>query len=263
MAVFVRQLFLYKGNPTRVVSIFLWLVIDIIQWGFITKYLGTLGTATFSFVTVILGAIILWEFMARVQQGIMMAFLEDIWTQNFINFFASPLRVREYLSGLVLTSIVSSVAGFVVMVAIAGMVFGYNVLALGAMIIPFMFVLLLFGISMGLFVSAVVFRLGPSAEWLGWPIPLVLSLFAGVYYPISTLPPVLRIIARIVPPSYVFESLRIIFSGGGYPPGLVTNLLIGGALSIIYLLMASRFFVVIYRKNLVSGAIARFNAEAL
>ena len=88
-AIFVRQVFLYRSNPVRLVSIFLWLVIDIMQWGFISKYLGSFGEATFGFVTVILGAIILWEFMARVQQGIMMAFLEDIWTQNFINFFAS------------------------------------------------------------------------------------------------------------------------------------------------------------------------------
>ena len=78
-----------------------------VQWGFISKYLGSFGQATFSFVTVILGAIILWEFMVRVQQGIMMAFLEDIWTQNFINFFASPLKIREYLCGLVMTSVAS------------------------------------------------------------------------------------------------------------------------------------------------------------
>jgi ABC-2 type transport system permease protein len=263
MAIFVRQLFLYKGNPTRLVGIFLWLVIDVIQWGFITKYLGTFGKATFSFVTVVLGAIILWEFMARIQQGIMMAFLEDIWTQNFINFFASPLKVREYLSGLVLTSIVSSLAGLVVMIAVAAAVFGYNVLIAGITIIPFMIVLLLFGVAMGIFVSAVVFRLGPSAEWLGWPIPLVLSLFAGVYYPISTLPQVLRGVARLVPPSYVFESLRIILSGGGHPPNVAVNLAIGGCLSIVYLILASRFFVAIYRRNLTSGAIGRFNAEAL
>ena len=77
LAIFVRQVFLFKSNPTRLVSIFLWLIIDIIQWGFISRYLGSLGQATFSFITVILGAIILWEFMARIEQGIMMAFLED------------------------------------------------------------------------------------------------------------------------------------------------------------------------------------------
>ena len=92
LAIFVRQLFLLKSNPTRLVSIFLWLIIDIIQWGFISKYLGSLGEATFGFVTVALGAIILWEFMSRIENGIMMAFLEDVWSQNLINFFASPLK---------------------------------------------------------------------------------------------------------------------------------------------------------------------------
>ena len=90
---------------TRLASIFLWLLVDIILWGFISRYLGSLGQATFGFVTVILGAIILWEFVSRIQQGMMTSFLEDIWTQNFINYFASPLRIAEYLSGLVLTSI--------------------------------------------------------------------------------------------------------------------------------------------------------------
>jgi ABC-2 type transport system permease protein len=262
-AIFVRQLFLYKSNPTRLASIFLWLVIDVIQWGFISKYLGSFGEATFSFITVILGAIILWEFMARIQQGIMMAFLEDIWTQNFINFFASPLKIREYLSGLVTTSVVSGLAGFLVMVAIAGALFGYNVLKTGLLLIPFMLILLTFGIAMGIFVSAVVFRLGPSAEWLGWPIPMVLSVFAGVYYPISALPPTLAVFAKLIPPAYVFQSLRAILASGGFPPDLVQDLVIGALLSIAYLVGACYFFVAIYRRNLKSGSIARFNAESL
>ncbi|HEY3275990.1 MAG TPA: hypothetical protein VGJ94_05170, partial [Syntrophorhabdaceae bacterium] len=74
-AIFVRQFFLLKSNPTRLVSIFLWLVIDILQWGFISKYLDTFGNVTFNFINVILGAILLWEFMSRIQQGILMAFL--------------------------------------------------------------------------------------------------------------------------------------------------------------------------------------------
>src|SRR5512137_1703899 len=137
-AIYCRQLFLFKSNPTRLASIFLWILIDIIQWGFISKYIGSLGQATFGFITVILGAIILWEFMTRIQQGIMMAFLEDIWSQNFINFFASPLRIREYLSGLVLTSICSGIAGFLVMIAIAGPLFGYNAFKTGLLLLPFM-----------------------------------------------------------------------------------------------------------------------------
>jgi len=262
-AIFVRQLFLFKSNPVRLVSIFLWLIIDVILWGFISRYLGSLGHDTFGFVTVILGAIILWEFMTRIQQGIMMAFLEDIWAQNFINFFASPLKIREYLSGLVLTSICSGIAGFLVMIAIAGPIFGYNAFKTGLLILPFMLILLVFGIAMGIFVSAVIFRLGPSAEWLGWPIPMVLSLFVGVFYPVSTLPAALRVFSAALPPSYVFESMRSVLTMGAYPANLVSNLLIGISLAVIYLLLTSLFFVRIYHKNLVSGTIARFNAEAL
>jgi ABC-2 type transport system permease protein len=262
-AIFVRQFFLLKSNPTRLAGIFLWLVIDILQWGFISQYLDTFGKATFSFITVILGAILLWEFMSRIQQGILMAFLEDVWAQNFINFFASPLKIREYLSGLVLTSIASGLAGFLVIVAIAGLAFGYSIMKVGVLLLPFMIILLLFGIAMGIFVSAIIFRLGPSAEWLAWPIPMVLSLFAGVYYPISTLPQPLAAVAKLIPPSYVFESMRTILTTGADISDLLLDLFAGALLAVLYLVLASWFFVCIYRKNLQNGNIARFKAESL
>ena len=262
-AIFIRQFFLLKSNPTRLASIFLWLIIDIVQWGFISRYLGTFGEATFSFITVILGAILLWEFMSRIQQGVFMAFLEDIWAQNFINFFASPLRIREYLSGLVLTSLATGIAGFLAITAIAGVAFGYNVMKIGGLLLPFMVILLIFGIAMGIFVSAIIFRLGPSAEWLGWPVPLVLSLFAGVYYPVATLPVSMQFLARLIPPSYVFESMRTILATGTFPGNLALELFIGASLALAYLVLASVFFIRIYRGNLKNGNIARFNAEAL
>jgi ABC-2 type transport system permease protein len=262
-AIFIRQFFLIKSNPTRLVTVFVWLIVGIVQWGFISKYLASFGQSTFNFITVILGAIILWEFMGRVQQGIMTAFLEDIWSQNFINYFASPLDIKEYLSGLILTSITTSLAGFVVMILIAGVGFGYDFFKIGLLLLPFMLILFIFGTAMGIFISAIIFRLGPSAEWLGWPIPMVLSIFSGVFYPISTLPPGLRIVAKLIPPSYIFESVRSLLSTGAYSSSLFVNLLAGGLLAVLYLFLVYRLFIHIYRHNLKTGAIARFNAEAL
>ncbi len=262
-AIFLRQLFLLKSNPTRLSSIFLSLIVNILQWGFISEFLSSLGESTFSFITVILGAIILWEFLSRTQQGIMRGFLEDIWTQNFINYFASPLEIKEYLGGLVLNSVATSISGFWIMVLIAGLAFGYSILKIGLLLLPFMFILFIFGIAMGIFVSALIFRLGPSGEWLGWPLPLVLSIFSGVYYPVSTLPSALQMVAKLMPPCYVFESIRSILSTGTISGGLVINLLAGGLLTMVYLLVVYKFFIRIYRYNLKSGAIARFNAEAL
>lgn len=259
-AVVLRQMFLIKGNPTRLISFFTWPLIDILQWGFISKYLGSFGQATFGFISVILGAIILWEFMSRIQMGIMTAFLEDIWTQNFINFFASPLKVGEYLSGLVLTSMATGLVGFLMMVVLAGLLFGYNIFMLGLYLLPFGLILFIFGMAMGLLVSAIIFRLGPTAEWLGWPIPLVLSIFAGVFYPIATLPGAMQIISRLIPASYVFESFRSLLAGSGFSAGLAVNLLIGAGLSLVYLALTYWFFVRIYKHNLKTGGLARFSA---
>ena len=45
-----------------------------------------------------LGAVLLWDFMTRVMQGITTAFLEDVWSRNFLNLFASPLSGRAFTS---------------------------------------------------------------------------------------------------------------------------------------------------------------------
>lgn len=261
-SIFLRQIFLILSNPVRLVSHFMWLVIDIILWGFITKYLSASGQANFDFIAVLLGAIILWEFASRIQTGTMTSFLEDIWSQNFINFFASPLQIKEYLGGLVLTSTALGLLGFLLMLLIAGVAFGYNIFILGFYILPFIFLLFCFGVAMGLFVTAIIFRLGPSAEWLGWPIPMILSIFSGVFYPISTLPGYLQIFAKILPPSYVFESVRALLSSGVFTQALWNNLFFAFALSLIYLFLTYRLFVKVYRHNLKTGALSRFSAEA-
>ena len=259
-SIFLRQFFLMRSNPVRLINIFMWTVFDIIQWGLITKYLGGFGGAVFSAVTVILGSIVLWGFMSRIQQGIMSSFLEDIWAQNFINFFASPLMVKEYLSGLILTSVVTSLMGLVATFALAILVFGYNILVLGLYVLPFLFVLFIFGVAMGLFITGLIFRLGPSAEWFGWPIPMIMSIFVGVFYPISVLPASLQLVSKILPPTYVFQSIRMIIAGNYHVWG---NLLIAFVLAVIYLFVMYLIFLRVYRRNLKTGAISRFNAEAV
>jgi hypothetical protein len=47
------------------------------------------------------------------------------------------------------------------------------------MLVPFLLILFLFGVALGICTSAVVLRLGPSAEWFVWPVPAVVSPFAG------------------------------------------------------------------------------------
>jgi ABC-2 type transport system permease protein len=211
--------------------------------------------------------------MSRVMQGITTAFLEDVWSRNFLNLFASPLSVSEYLGGLVLSSIVTSAVGLVVMVALATLVFGLSFFVYGAMLAVYLLVLFLFGISLGIFGSALVLRFGPAAEWFIWPIPAFISPLACVFYPLATLPHWMQGLARIIPPSYVFEGMRRVLTQqtlahqAGTPfattPLGGTPLILGAALALVYLFVMARAFTAVYRHAVRTGLIARYSAETV
>ena len=267
-ALLLRQYYLLRGSPARVIPLFSWVAIDIILWGFITRYLNSVSGARFNFIPAMLGAVLLWDFMARVMQGITTAFLEDVWSRNFLNLFASPLSVSEYLSGLVLSSTATSAVGLVVMVALATLVFGLSFFVYGAMLAAFLLVLFLFGISLGIFGSALVLRFGPAAEWFIWPIPAFISPLACVFYPLATLPHWMQWLARIIPPSYVFEGMRQILAKQTNAPAAphtiaATPLLIGSGLALVYLLLMAQAFTAVYRHAVRTGLIARYSAETV
>ena len=152
-AIFLRQMFLLRHNWTRFSNIFVWIILDVVMWGFITKYLNDVGNAAFNFVPMFLGALILWNFLIRVQQGIMLGFFEDVWSRNFINLFASPLTIGEYIVGLILTCIATSVLGLAAMFILASAAFGFVLFQFGTLLVPFIAILFVFGLALGVFTA--------------------------------------------------------------------------------------------------------------
>lgn len=260
LAILLRYFYLLRGTPARWMPIFVWVGIDIVLWGYIAKYLNTIVTSPVNFLPTLLGAVLLFDFFSRVIFGVTGAFLEDVWSRSFLNLFASPLTVTQYLAGLVGTSIVTSLMGLAVMVALATTVFGLHFFALGLIVVPFLLVLFVFGVALGIFASAIVLRLGPAAEWFIWPIPAVVSPLAGVFYPLSNLPEWMQWLGRLLPPTYIFEGLRTIVSGGAAPLGLLA---LSGGLAGAYLLGACWFFQRVFRHAMRTGILARYSAENL
>jgi len=259
-AILLRQFYLIRGSLSRVFPIFAWIAVDMILWGFLTRYLNTLASPGFNFVPALLGAVLLWDFFIRIMQGITMAFLEDVWSRNFLNIFAAPLLLSEYVGGLILSSIATSLIGLGVMLVIATACFKLSFFAYGLAVLPFLFVLFLFGIALGIFGSALVLRFGPASEWFIWPLPALISPFAGVLYPVATLPHWMQFVSRFLPPSYVFEGLRAIVSGGTASGMALAG---GGGLAVVYILLAYGFFTRVYKNALRTGLIARYSAENL
>jgi ABC-2 type transport system permease protein len=139
-------------------------------------------------------------------------------------------------------------------------IFHLSFLSYGLMILPYILILFLFGIALGVIGCSIVLRFGPAAEWFIWPIPAFISPFVGVFYPLSTLPAWMRAIAHILPPSYVFEGLRKIVAGG-----MVTadDLVWAILLTLLYMAIACLIFTRVYKHAVRTGLIARYSAETL
>jgi ABC-2 type transport system permease protein len=259
-AIVLRQLYLMRGSPQRVLPIFAWVAVDILLWGFITRYLNTVGRPGFNFVPALLGAVLLWDFLTRVMQGVTMAFFEDVWSRNFLNFFATPLRISEYLAGLVATGVATSLVALLVMLALAWAAFGLSFAGYGLALAPFLMVLFLTGIALGIAGASIVLRLGPAAEWLIWPIPTLVSPFVGVFYPVTILPSWMQAISRILPPTYVFEGLRAVVAGQA---AAWDRLALGLGLAVGFVVLACLLFASVYRYAIRTGLIARYSAETV
>lgn len=258
-AIALRQYYLFRGSAVRLMPLFVWVTVDVTLWGFLTKYLNSVSHAGMSFVPSLLGAVLLWDFLVRVMQGVTTAFFEDVWSRNFLNIFSTPLSIPEYVTGLIVTSIGTSTLSVGAMLLVATGAFGFSFFSYGVMLIPFLLVLFLFGIALGIFGCSLVMRFGPAAEWFIWPIPALVSPFAGVFYPVATLPTWMQAVSRLLPPSYVFENMRAIVLGKAPSWSTLAG---SAAMAIGYLFLASFLFRGVYRRALNTGLIARYSAES-
>jgi len=254
VAIFVRQMYLYRRSLPRLMEIFYWPLLDLVLWGFISLYLARSRSGLPNVVTFFLGALILWDILFRSQLGISVSFLEDVWARNFLNLFVSPLRPGEYLTSLMLVSAVKIVLAGGVMSLLAWVFYSFNIFVIGLSLVPFILNLVALGWAIGIFTTALILRFGQQAEILAWGIAVLFQPVSAVFYPVAVLPPVLRWLARYVPSSYVFEGMREIVASGRLPAG---KLAWAVGLNAVYLAAATAVFYAIFRSVKKKGLLAR------
>ena len=207
---FLRHFFLIKGSLPRILDLIYWPTIQIILWGFISKFFSTYSDYYNNTVGVILTCAILYDFLFRSSISFNMLFLEEIWSRNFTNLFIAPLKISEIITSLVATALIRTLIGLVPAILITSPLFGISILELG---IPLFFLFLslyIFGITLGLFVSSGLLRYGPAFENIAWSSLFLLAPLGCIYYPIEILPEVFQNIARGLPLVYIFEEARSI-----------------------------------------------------
>jgi ABC-2 type transport system permease protein len=209
-AMVMRYLFLLRNSWPRVLEMVYWPTVQLILWGFITRFFVTHDSWLAQAAGVLISAVLLWDVLYRGQLGVSLMFFEEMYARNLGHLFVSPLRPYEMAISLLTMSLIRTLISFGGASLLAIPLYHFSIYALGFPLLLFFFNLLVMGWALGLLIVSLVLRYGLGAESLAWVAIFAIAPFSGVYYPIATLPVWLRPVSWMLPSSYVFEGMRAI-----------------------------------------------------
>ena len=238
-ALYLRHIYLIKSSFPRILDLIYWPTIQIVLWGFISEFFTLHSDFYNHTIGIILSCAILYDFLFRSSISFNMLFLEEIWSRNFTNLFVAPLKVSEIITALTATALLRTLIGVVPAVLIATPFFGISLFSLGPTLILLFLSLYLFGITLGLLVTAGLLRYGPAVENIAWSSLFLLAPLGCVYYPLSILPDWLQMLAKGLPLVYIFEEARSILINNTVNYSNITSAL---ALNLVYFTSAVVIF---------------------
>jgi ABC-2 type transport system permease protein len=215
-AVILRHIYEARRNMDRITDMVYWPVLDIIVWGFFTIYLSSQRRLQPDIVSFLLGAAILWGMFFAFQRDMAVGFLDELWSRNLINLFSTPLNVWEYLTGLICVNFLKAMVGLTAAGAVAWVCYAFDIVPFLPSFLPYMANLILFALAVGVVMTGLIFRFTTRIQGLAWSFAGLLQPVSCVFYPASSLPKPLRIVALALPTTHAFEGMRQILRGGGF-----------------------------------------------
>jgi ABC-2 type transport system permease protein len=216
-----RHAYVMLRSPHRLFDVTVWPMVDVLLFGSIGVFVsggGGSGSAAFAY---LLAGIILWHVVYQSQIALATGFLEETWSRNLLNLLVSPLKEAEYVAGVALFGLAKLVLGVGLTAILAFGAYAFDISEMGLGLIPIAAILLVVGWAIALFVIGVTLRYGSGAEALAWGVLFAVMPLSGVFYPVESLPALVRPLARVLPTTHAFAAMRVILDGGSIPWGTI------------------------------------------
>ena len=239
-AMILRHVYLLRTSWPRLFELMYWPTIQMVLWGFITRYLMTSSSVIAQASGVLISAVLLWDVLFRGQLGFSLSFLEEIWSRNLANLSVSPLRPAEFLVALTVMSLIRTLIGILPATGLAIVFYDASIYQLGLPLIAFFVNLLIMGWAIGMMVSALILRVGLGAESTAWLAIFLIAPVSAIYYPVAVLPEWLQVVAWSLPTAPVFEGMRAILMEGQFRPELLIHAFL---LDLVYLGVGAGLFL--------------------
>jgi ABC-2 type transport system permease protein len=235
-----RYWYLLRSSWPRILDLIYWPTVQMLMWGFLQLYVSQNAGFFAKASGVFIGAVLLWDILFRGQLGFSISFLEEMYARNLGNLMMSPLRPVEFITALMIMSVVRLLIGMIPVSLLAIAFFGFNLWSFGFALAAFFVNLILTSWAIGIFVAGLLLRNGMGAESMAWTIMFLFLPLTCVYYPVSVLPVWLQYVAWALPPTYVFEGMRAllidhVFRADLMIEALVFNVVLFAAASVAFL----------------------------
>jgi ABC-2 type transport system permease protein len=251
-AMMLRYLFLLRSSWPRTLELVYWPAIQMILWGFMSRFLMTNSSWVARAGGVLLAAVMLWDVMFRGQLGVSVSFLEEMWSRNLGHLFATPLRPYEWVISLIFMSLVRVAIGVVPAALLAIPLYHYSIFSLGLSLIAFFSLLIIMGWAIGLAICGLILRHGLGAESIAWFAVFILAPVSAIYYPVSILPRWLQYVAWCLPSAHIFEGMRAVMFRDVFP---LDHLIAAVGLDFVWLAAGGVVFLVFMRQARRRGAL--------
>jgi ABC-2 type transport system permease protein len=238
----LRQLYVMRRSFARVTELFYWPFVDLFFFGFLSLYLARREGAA-GIVAVLLSALILWDMFFRVQHGISISFLMELWTRNLVNLFVTPVTMPEFLAAMMVWGLIKISITATLMTTLAYVLYRFNLFTLGLSLVPLAVALIVFAWAVGTVVTALILRYGQSVEVLAWSLPFLFQPFGAVFFPVSVYPAWLQRPLQLQPLPHIFEAARALVAGRPLPLDRVGWAFL---LDAVYLAAAFAFFAYMF-----------------
>ncbi len=246
--VFLRYFYTMK-DLSQISDLFYWPFVDILLWG-LTSIWVEQKSQTPDLPLILMTALIFWQIAWRGSLGISLPLLQEFWHRNLINLFSTPLKISEWICGILLLSFCKLLVSITFASLMVYLLYSLNVFTLGWAFLPFALLLYIFGWTVGFLASSMIIYYGHKVEMFAWMLPFLFAPFSAVFYPVAVLPAWAQGVAWSLPTTYVFEGMRSILRGGDFPYSLFwTSAILSG----IFVLGAILLFSTMFKRSLIKG----------
>lgn len=244
-AIVLKHLRLWRNDLNYILAGFYWPILDIMIWGFLGSWIQQSQTFHNYEAAALLG-ILLWQLIGRGCNIMVFAFIEEIWSNNIVNLFSLPLRIREWMLAIVcLNAILMSLTSLFCMLVIF-LLYQVSLWYLFTTFLLFAPPLFFSSIWIGFSCLPVIVSFGKRGIEVAYVIAWFFAPFSGAYYPIEVLPAWAQTISSFIPMSYIFKGMRGYVMQQQDP---THYLMIGYVLSITYAILAILLFVYCFNRS--------------